>query len=462
MRNGAPAPVLVFGAGVAGLTAASQLARRGVHHRIFEAGPRIAGMADSHVGLDNFSIDIGAHFITNRFAAACGISAECLTLERYGELFHLASGRQLHYPFDLLKSPRYVAGAVKQRLAGLRGARGPYENVAERFVHEYGAAVAAEVAIPVVGAWSGLPAEQLAPSVADKIPLSLLKTVWLRTAQHLTRRAVAIGYCRDQPENAGVYHVYPKQGLVEVCRALAATLPTPVEVNHPAQKIYVEGGRVVGARVAGIDLDASAVISTLPLHRLHQLVDGSSATERFAGFRFRGLVLVNLKLEGRGLLPETIVWTPTGFPFFRLNEAPLAMPWLAPEGKTVVLCELGAQPGDAVWTMPDAQAIRLCCERLASFIPDVDQRLIGAEVMRQPLAYPLYACAYEAERREFELHGSGIEGLLSIGRNGEFEHLLMEDIYWRTIRRVERLASGLQTRPGTVQVAELAHTAALP
>ena len=32
---------------------------------------------------------------------------------------------------------------------------------------------------------------------------------------------------------------------------------------------------------------------------------------------------------------------------------------------------------------------------------------------------------------------------MSVGRNGEFDHLLMEDVYWRTVRRIRRLAEEL-------------------
>jgi hypothetical protein len=49
---------------------------------------------------------------------------------------------------------------------------------------------------------------------------------------------------------------------------------------------------------------------------------------------------------------------------------------------------------------------------------------------------------YEAERLELE-RGLPIAGLHSIGRNGEFAHILMEDVYWRTLRKVHRLAAAL-------------------
>jgi hypothetical protein len=44
--------------------------------------------------------------------------------------------------------------------------------------------------------------------------------------------------------------------------------------------------------------------------------------------------------------------------------------------------------------------------------------------------------AYEAERQRFS-RGTGIQGLYSVGRNGEFAHILMEDVYHRTVRRVD-------------------------
>jgi hypothetical protein len=57
-------------------------------------------------------------------------------------------------------------------------------------------------------------------------------------------------------------------------------------------------------------------------------------------------------------------------------------------------------------------------------------------VLRQPLGYPVFHRSYEADRQRLE-RGTGIAGLLSIGRNGEFDHILMEDIYWRTLAKVE-------------------------
>ena len=47
----------------------------------------------------------------------------------------------------------------------------------------------------------------------------------------------------------------------------------------------------------------------------------------------------------------------------------------------------------------------------------------------------MFLLDYDAARRDLE-RSTGVEGLVSIGRNGEFAHILMEDVYWRTRRRV--------------------------
>ena len=56
-------------------------------------------------------------------------------------------------------------------------------------------------------------------------------------------------------------------------------------------------------------------------------------------------------------------------------------------------------------------------------------------MVRTPLAYPVFLTEYEADRRRFE-QGTGIAGLYSVGRNGEFAHILMEDVFWRTRRKL--------------------------
>ena len=118
----------------------------------------------------------------------------------------------------------------------------------------------------------------------------------------------------------------------------------------------------------------------------------------------------------------------------------MAMPWMAPEDKTMILCEFSAQPGDEVWTLTDEEAVERCVSSLDPLIPAVRERVLGASVLRQPLGYPVFALDYEGDRAALAADGTGIAGLHSVGRNGEFDHILMEDTFWRLRRRIPQIA----------------------
>ena len=78
-----PTRVVVLGGGIAGLTAARELKIAGVETLLFEAGPKVAGLASTERDPDGFSFDLGAHFITNRLAAEVGIGDRCRVVRRY-------------------------------------------------------------------------------------------------------------------------------------------------------------------------------------------------------------------------------------------------------------------------------------------------------------------------------------------------------------------------------------------
>jgi protoporphyrinogen oxidase len=229
--------------------------------------------------------------------------------------------------------------------------------------------------------------------------------------------------------------VYPERGVSTLCERLADQLPGVVSVNSPVEKIIVEDETVTAIRVRGEELPVRAVVSTAPVNVLPKLVEGSTRLERFRRFRYRPMVLVNLKLRGRHLLPDVVVWLPTGFPFFRLTEATQSMPWLAPDDKTMVLCDIGAEVGDDHWTMKDEELGEYCLSHLERLIPDIRDRYLGCRVVRTPIAYPVYLLEYEDDRVALS-RSTGVDGLISVGRHGEFSHNLMEDVYWLTMHRV--------------------------
>ena len=431
------APVAIIGAGLAGLTAATFLRRRSIPFVLYESGPAVAGLATSFHDPDGFTYDFGAHFITNRLASAVGIGARCRTVTSYGESV-LLRGKSYRYPLGLIGVPRFVASALFRR-AALNGD----SSAAEWFTAMYGKALAEEVAIPLLEGWSGAPAADLAASVGEKLGNSVWKTLRLKVAALRTGRAVACGYSHEMPETPDVWHVYPDGGLGLLCRRLAEGVEDAVRLESPVEAIEVDANRVRAVRVRGKLQPVRAVISTVPCPVLPKLVRGTDVLAPLARFRFRPMVFVNLRFEGRGLLPDTVLWIPgKERPFFRLTETTRSMPWLAPPGKSLITADIGCDVGSEQWRMEDDALGALCLDHLESIFPGVRGRYLGCRVLRTPIAYPVFLREYEADRRRFE-RSTGVDGLVSIGRNGEFAHILMEDVYWRTLKKVRDLAASL-------------------
>ena len=432
-------PIAILGAGMAGLTAANFLKKQNVPFVLFEAGNKIAGLASSFKDKEGFTYDFGAHFITNRLADAIGVSSECRVVKHYGETVWL-KGKTYSYPFGLIRIPRMSVSFVKTKIGSLSNGHPP-GSAAEWFSRRYGISFAREVALPLIESWSGVPSEQLSPATGESLPTSILKTFYLKAASFVTHRAVACGYNREMPEKPSVWHVYPNDGVSTLCTKLAEGLEDSIKLQSPVEEILVEDEKVVAVRVNGNLYEVSGAISTAPVNILAKLVKGTNALQGVSRFRFRPMVFVNMRFKGRDLLPDTVMWFPEKeFPFFRLTEVTRSMPWLAPDGKSIITVDIGCQKDDEFWTMDEEKLSALCLEHMKSVIPDAKQRFLGSSVLKTPIAYPVFLNDYEKERQEFE-RTTHIDNLLSVGRNGEFAHRFMEDVYWRTRKKVHDLIS---------------------
>jgi len=432
-------PIAILGAGMAGLTAANFLKKQNVPFVLFEAGNKIAGLASSFKDKEGFTYDFGAHFVTNRLADAIGVSSECRVVKHYGETVWL-KGKSYSYPFGLIRIPRMSVSFVKTKIGSLNNGHPP-GSAAEWFSRRYGISFAREVALPLIESWSGVPSEQLSPATGESLPTSILKTFYLKAASFVTHRAVACGYNREMPEKPSVWHVYPNEGVSTLCTKLAEGLEDSIKLQSPVEEILVEDEKVVAVRVNGNLHNVSGVISTAPVNILAKLVKGTNALQGVSRFRFRPMVFVNMRFKGRDLLPDTVMWFPEKeFPFFRLTEVTRSMPWLAPEGKSIITVDIGCQKDDEFWTMDEEKLSALCLEHMKSVIPHAKQRFLGSSVLKTPIAYPVFLNDYEKERQEFE-RTTHIDNLLSVGRNGEFAHRFMEDVYWRTRKKVHDLIS---------------------
>ncbi|WP_217602349.1 NAD(P)/FAD-dependent oxidoreductase [Chitinophaga sp. GbtcB8] len=430
-------PVVIIGGGFAGLVAAKELKRNKIPFVLFEGGKNIGGLAQTFTDEQGFKYDLGTHIITNRLARKLGITDQCRDVLYFGESIWL-NGRLRSYPFGLLGNKKYLIDALRSRLRFPLLRR--HENLQERFIQEYGKAFATEVAIPLIEGLTGSPAHTLAADVGDKLP-GIFRTIYLKLGGLFTGKAIAIGYCRELPESWNVWHVYPNEGIKMLSERLAAEVNDHIQLNADVSRIIVGSDGVKGVEVNENIIPTSVVISTAPVNILSQLIDGANDLSYLYHFQYSGMICVTIMCEGKRILPDATLWTPEDrYSFFRLTEPSYSMPWVSPPGKSVITADIGCKPGDNSWDLPDEDWYNAVLIQLSEIIPGIRKCLLGYKVLRVKFAYPIYYKQYEPLRRQF-IKTSGVKGLYSIGRNGEFSHLLMEDVYVRTIQKMKEVIS---------------------
>lgn len=124
---GSPPRVLVLGAGIAGLTAAYELSKRGLSVKVLEAAPQAGGRTSSFRDARGRSVDTGLHVVADHYANLIEILSE-LGVSKYldwvGSHTYLRAGRppmQWHFserrpPFHLLRPMREMPLGVGARL----------------------------------------------------------------------------------------------------------------------------------------------------------------------------------------------------------------------------------------------------------------------------------------------------------------------------------------------------------
>ena len=117
-----------------------------------------------------------------------------------------------------------------------------------------------------------------------------------------------------------------------------------------------------------------------------------------------------------------------------------------PPDKTLVIVDIGCEVGDRYQAMPDHQVAEFALDALDPVVPGIRRRYLGCRVLRTPIAYPVFLNEYEEARQKLD-ETTGVRGLYTIGRNGEFAHILMEDVYWRTLRKTHRAIRELGLSP---------------
>ncbi len=433
MASSSP-PLLILGAGLAGMSAAYQAAKLKKPHLLFEREPREGGLVRSET-LNGFTFDYTGHLLhmkqerTRKLVLSeLGLKNDFVMVERNSWVY--SHGRFTRAPFqaNLHGLPDDVIaeclkGVLEARVgAGRRPARSPRRNPPETFeswnLKTFGPGIYRHFMEPYnTKLWGVHPSRMTTEFMGRFIPQPSLKEIFDGALHDL-----------GKPMGYNANFIYPKKGGIEILsRAFARRLAA--HLNHEAVEIDLK--RREAAFGNGRRQAFGRLISTLPLPRLVSIIKGAPARVRKAASRLRAssVLNVNFGVAGRNVSDKHWIYVPEpGLPFYRVGFYHNFSPLLAPKGCSSVYAEI-SYARDRPLDKKKAPA-RMREGLIKMGILRRSDKIAAQWVADIPAAYVVYdshrsqaVATIQSWLRENKVS--------SIGRWGNWEYAAMEDAIWQ-------------------------------
>jgi protoporphyrinogen oxidase len=420
------APVVIVGAGPAGLACGTALLRRMPGRRVIavEKEDRPGGLCGgfSREGLE---FDYGSHRIhpstprpvMDYFGSLPGV--ELAVRPRNGRI--LLAGRLVRFPpapLDLLvKLPLpFAARVISDQFRRRRG--GTPSDFREAVELRLGRTMAREFYVPYAAKLWGLQAGDISPRQAER-RISLSGGSLIRKV--LAGLPLLGGLDRSR------FFRYPVGGFRSLADGMAAgftALGGEIRAGSAVRTVRLCGDGSLVVEAGEDVIRASRVFWSAPARELGTAVaDAPDAVrEACSSLRSRGLVLVYMVLPGRCYTGYDAHYFPgAGLPVSRLSEPRNYSRAGLPPDRTGLCIELPCEVGGREWSMTDEEAAAFVISCLAeSPLPEL--RPLCSWTVRLASAYPVYVRGFEEKTAAVSDWLRTVPGLVTMGRQGLFAH----------------------------------------
>ncbi len=423
-------PIVVLGAGPAGLGAALRLAARpGFSVTVLEKARSVGGNAGGFE-LDGIPVDFGSH----RLHPACRpdiladiqrmLGGDLLLRPRHGRI--RLRGRWIHFPLkpaDLLLQlhPSFGMGVVSDALRKpfLRPA-GDDETFATVLEAGLGRTICRDFYFPYARKIWGV-----APATLD--PVQAKRRVSAGSLGKMVRKVLnAVPGMRS--EHTGKFF-YPRRGFGQISHAYhQACVEQGVDIRFESRITGIEvchGRARAVALEDGTKLPAGVVLSTIPLPVLVQLMGPAVPSGVLASTRaleYRSMILVYLVLETDRFTEFDAHYFPgEDVAITRLSE-PKNYSLHEQPNLTVLCAELPCSKDSPWWSAPDEELSALVQRDLATSGLPVRVPVRRVAVRRLAQAYPIYTRNYREHFDAIDDWVGRVENVLTFGRQGLFAH----------------------------------------
>ena len=421
--------VAVIGAGPAGLTAAYELARRGIPVEVFESASQVGGMARSFM-LWETRVDLGPHRFFSRDARVNAlwhklVGPDFRTVDRLTRIFY----RQGLFSYPLRPFN------VLLRLGGVEAARCMLSYARQLITNRLNPAAPTSFEDWVVAAFGRRLFEVFFKDYSEKlwgIPCHELDVDF--AAQRIQRfslaRALTSAFGLEKTVHKTLVHQFPHpiQGAGIVYERMADQIRQWGGTIHLGCPIAGLGDDGLTLRLAdGTTRTYDHLVSTMPLTVLCRSLPGlpENLSEALEQLVYRNTILIYLRVDHPALFPDQ--WLYVQSPEVRLGRITNFRNW--PNGQTtpgehsILALEYWDDEGGDLWKLPDDRLIQLASEEIQQLGLLQGSAVVDASVVRVPKCYPVYRKGYRQWLNQIVQHlKANHPQITAIGRYGAFKY----------------------------------------
>jgi protoporphyrinogen oxidase len=420
-------PVVIIGAGPAGLAAAYELVRQGLRPLVLEQSDRLGGIARTET-YNGYHFDIGGHrfFTKNEIISQLWqemMGDDFLKVTRMSRIYY--QDRFFNYPLSLISTLSNL-GLVESTLIVLSYLQAkisphPAEDTLEQWItNRFGTRLYRTFFQTYTEKVWGIPCHNIrADWAAQRVKgLSLMTAV-----------ADALFGNQKAKTLIGEFN-YPRKGPGMMWQRFQQAIEAgggEVWFNSRVVGLTGKNGSIYRVTCARknetVEIPVGHLLSSMPLANLVALLESKPPEKVLAAARkltYRAFLIVGLIVAKKALFPDQ--WIYVHSPDVRVGRIQNFKNWSAamvPDpDKTSIGMEYFCNEGDAFWNLPDEELIDLASQELSRLgLAAIDEVTDGV-VVRQPKAYPIYNNEYGSHLETVRAFTATIANLQTIGRNG--------------------------------------------
>jgi len=444
-------PVVVLGAGPAGLTAGYLLARQGKPVIVLESSDQVGGIARTQVR-DGYRFDLGGHRFFTKVKEVDDLWHEIMKdefLKRPRKSRIYWNDKFLEYPLqgmDVIKKlgPIELTRCMASYAwAAIKPAK--REDTFEDWVsNRFGKRLYRHFFKTYTEKLWGVKATEIrAEWAAQRIKgLSFFSAA----------KAAFFGNRGNEIKSLISEFNYPRYGPGQMWEQMTADIReagAEVRLNAPVTKLVIEDKRVTEVIAGGETLRPSYVISSLPLRTTVGISSPEAPVEvrdAAQGLRYREFLTVLLVIDVEEMFDDNWIYIhQPGVRVLRIQNFKSWSPWMVPEGETAssIGMEFFCFEGDDLWEMQDDDLVALASAEIEMLhLAPADKVRFGF-VERVHKAYPIYDERY-AERVATirDWLESDMTNLTQVGRNGLHRYNNSDHSMLTAMRAVDNILLG--------------------